>query len=84
MNVRAQMSYLPMQFRAHLSRRRFGSARMLARPLRQQENARDDKYGDDGRGDRPAKRQAAIADRLVEEIADGCAKRPGQDKSRPK
>src|ERR1039458_2074426 len=57
---------------------------MLACPLRKQEKTRDDESADDRRGDRTAQGQTAIADRLVEEIPDGGAKRARQDEGGPK
>src|SRR5580658_2283640 len=65
------------------SRCRFSRAWVLPRPLRQNKQASDDENGDDRRRDGAAQRQAAVADRLVEEIADGGAERPGQDERSP-
>src|SRR5580698_455523 len=56
---------------------------MLAGPLRQDEDASDNERRDDRRRDRAAERQSAVADRLVEEIADRGAERPRQDESGP-
>src|ERR1700751_5584719 len=56
---------------------------MPAGPLRQHQHADDDDRGNRGGRQRPAQREAAIADRLVEEIADGGAQRSGQDEGGP-
>src|ERR1700681_4189776 len=59
------------------------STRMRAGSLRQNEKTAEDKDRDDSRSKRAAQGKAAIADGLVEEIADGRAQRPGQDERRP-
>ena len=56
---------------------------MRARPLRQQQKSRQDQHRDDGRSDRPAQGETAMISRLIEEIPDRRAKRPGQDERRP-
>ena len=53
------------------------------RPLREEKDERDDRNGDDRRRHRPAERQPAMPDRLIEKIADGGAERPRQDERRP-
>ena len=65
------------------SLRRVGLPRMLACPLRQDENTSDNEYADDRGSDRPAQCHAAVAWRLVEKIADGGAERPRQNERRP-
>ena len=56
---------------------------MRAGPLRQNQQTAEDKDRDDSRSKRAAQGKAAIADGLVEEIADGRAQRPGQNECRP-
>jgi crotonobetainyl-CoA:carnitine CoA-transferase CaiB-like acyl-CoA transferase len=56
---------------------------MGARPLRQDRDSGQDQSRDHRGGDWAAESQSAIADRLVEEVADSCAERPGQDERRP-
>ena len=56
---------------------------MNAGPLGQQQKASDDKDSDDQGGNGPAQCHSAVAYGLVEEIADGGAKRSRQDKSSP-
>ena len=56
---------------------------MLPRPLRQDEQAKEDEGRNHGRSQRAAERKAAIAHRLVEEVADGSAERPCEDEGRP-
>src|ERR1700688_627589 len=59
------------------------STRMRAGSLRQNEKTAEDKDRDDSRSQRAAQGKAAIADGLVEEIADGRAQRPRQNECRP-
>ena len=54
-----------------------------ARSLWQQKNTADNKDRDDKRGERTAEGKTAIADRLVQKVADGGAERPRQDERRP-
>src|SRR6185312_17034354 len=56
---------------------------MPPRTLGQQQQASDDEHRDDCGSQRPAERQAAVAYRLVEEVADGRAERSRQDERRP-
>src|SRR5580704_7009070 len=56
---------------------------MCSGALRQDEQTDNDEGGNDGGGDWPAERQPAVADGLVEEVADGGAERPRQDEGRP-
>ena len=56
---------------------------MPARFLRQHDNAANDERRDYRRSDRAAQVEPAMADRLVEEIADGRAQRTRQDESGP-
>ena len=56
---------------------------MLACPLRQDEKTADNENADDGRSDRPAKRQSAIANRFIEKVADRRSERPRQDEGGP-
>ena len=54
-----------------------GFARMLTGPLRQNKNAGDDEYRDDQGSDGTTQSKAAVVHRLIEEIADSGAERPG-------
>ena len=46
---------------------------MHARPLRQQQNAADDKHADDCGGDGTAQGHSTVADGLIKKIADSRA-----------
>src|SRR3984957_7406646 len=59
------------------------TTRMRAGPLRQNQQAAEDKDRDNRRSKRAAQGKAALADGLVEEIADGRSQRPGQNECRP-
>ncbi len=52
--------------------------------LRENEDERDDRQHERGGGGVPGQSQAAVRDWFVEEIADRCSERPGQNKGRPK
>ena len=56
---------------------------MPAWALRQENDQRDDYGRNDRRSQRAAQIQAAVADRLIEEIANGGAERSGQDERDP-
>jgi hypothetical protein len=56
---------------------------MLTRSLRKNDEAGDDESRDDRRSDRTAQRQFAIADGLVEEIANCRSKRSRENKGGP-
>jgi hypothetical protein len=56
---------------------------MLARALWQNKNTNQNEASENGRGDRAAQGEPTIADRLVEEIADGGAQGPRQDEGDP-
>jgi hypothetical protein len=58
-------------------------ARMAPGALRDDENAGDNKQEDHARRIEPAKREAAVSARLVQEIADCRAERARQDEGRP-
>jgi len=57
--------------------------RMTPRSLWQDQDASENKYGQHERGERAAKIQPALIQRLVTQIADGCTERPSQDEGRP-
>src|SRR5580700_2340906 len=58
-------------------------ARMRTGALWEQQNTGQDQCGDDRRSERTAQGKPAMADRLVEEIADRRAEWPGQDEGGP-
>ena len=61
----------------------FPPARMRAGALRQQCDASDDDGRKDSRGIKAAEVEPAIAERLVEQVAQRRAQRPGQDEGGP-
>ena len=56
---------------------------MRSGALRKQRDQSEDRHREDSRRQRPAEFEPALGDRLVEEVADGRAERPGQDEGRP-
>src|SRR5258707_7440143 len=56
---------------------------MTSRPMRQDEKAEDDKRGDHRRSERPAEVETAGADWFIQKVAEGSAKRPGENKGSP-
>lgn len=54
----------------------------LPAQLRQDQDASENKYGQHERGERAAKIQPALIQRLVKQIADGCTEPPSQDEGR--
>jgi hypothetical protein len=57
--------------------------RVHAWPLRQQQDAPDNEGRDDPRGKRSAQIEAAVADGLIEEVANRCPQRAGQNECGP-
>ena len=60
-----------------------GFAGMPSDTLGQEQNAAEDEHCDNSGSNGAAERQPTIADRFVEEVADGRAKRSSQDESSP-
>ena len=58
-------------------------AGMGACPVGQEEKTTQNEYGEDEGGKRAAQGQSAICKGLVEEVADRCAERAGENESRP-
>src|ERR1700686_3120076 len=62
---------------------RLRSGRLLVGPLRQQGDERNDRDAQCDRRSVSTERKAALIQRLVKEIANGCAERAGQNERRP-
>src|SRR5581483_3382657 len=60
-----------------------GALRMLARTLRQEDNQEQERAHEDDRGKRPAHGKPSLIERLVDEISDRSAERPGDDERGP-